>query len=170
MSYATDLSTTLSSSLATFTPRLVQSPTPSTSPSSSDLSLSATAAAPARPSPPTAEALQERTSQLRATLAKLHPKHAITPKQLASLIDDTFPPFQGLDALPLNSSTESAEIVTLAQLAISSYGAVLRQLMDEAAALGDEDDWWARIESDTWQTGVYLVQCELHHSNRQRSS
>lgn len=157
MSYASDLSQNLSSTLATLTPHLVQSPSPSASPSSTN--LTAAASGPARPAP-TTEAIQDRTAQLRGVLAKLHPKHAITPKALATLIDDAFPPFQGLDALPLNSSTESAELVTLAQLAISSYGAVLKQLMEEAAELGEEDDWWARVESDTWQTGVFLLQCE----------
>ncbi|ORY61909.1 ATP synthase regulation protein NCA2-domain-containing protein [Leucosporidium creatinivorum] len=155
MSYASDLSQNLSTTLATLTPQLVQSPSPSASPSSTNLTAAATG--PARAAPST-EAIQDRTAQLRNALAKLHPKHAITPKALAALIDDVFPPFQGLDALPLSSSTESAELVTLAQLAISSYGAVLKQLMEEAAELGEEDDWWARVESDAWQTGVFLVQ------------
>lgn len=155
MSYSSDLSQSLSASLATLTPQLVSSPLPSASPSSTDL----TATAATRPAA-SSEAIQDRTTQLRSILTKLHPTHAITPKALAALVDEAFPAFQGLDSVPLSSQTESAELVTLAQLAISSYGTVLRHLMDEASRLGEEDDWWAHVESDGWKTGVFLLQCE----------
>lgn len=84
------------------------------------------------------------------------------PSALASLLDDAFPSAGGdsNSYAPLSTQTESVEVVTLAQLAISSYGAILRQLMEEASRLSAEDDWWAKIESDNWQTGFFLLQCE----------
>lgn len=154
MAYAADVSTRLRDSLSTLTPTLVNPPTPS--PSSTNLTASASVV-PSRPAA-SQEAIQARTSELRSTLVKLHPKRPITPKALADLVDAAFPPFQGLDAVPLSAQTEGVEIVTLAQLTIATHGTVLRILMDEARQLGEEDEWWAQVENDAWQTGVFLLQ------------
>ena len=158
MSYSSDLSQSLSASLATLTPQLVSTPLPSASPSSTDLRAAAT-----RPAA-SSDAIQDRTTQLRSILTKLHPTHAITPQALADLIDEAFPAFQGLESVPLSGQTENAELVTLAQLAITSYGTILKHLMEEASRLGEEDDWWSHVESDGWKTGVFLLQCESFDS------
>jgi len=48
--------------------------------------------------------------------------------------------------------------VTVAQLTIAAYGTILRTLMRDAAELGQDDDYWARAESDPWKTGLFLLQ------------
>lgn len=155
MSYAADLSSSLGSSLATLTPRLVSSG--SSSPSSTNLAH-ATAQN-------TDQDLQEhRAITLKSTLTKLHPGHSISFDSLAQLINEAFPPAAAHDdtshATISHPQTERVELVTLAQLAISSYGTILNRLMHQATRLGAEDDWWARVESDNWKTGFYLLQCE----------
>ncbi|GAA5890925.1 hypothetical protein JCM5296_001229 [Sporobolomyces johnsonii] len=153
MSYASDLTASLADSLAALSPALV-SPSPAASPSSLKTASSDTIAT--------------REAQLRSTLAKLRPAsksshsgstfHTLSPAALAQLVDAAFPPFQAAGATPPSPQTEGIELVTVAQLTIAAYGVVLRTLMDEAAKLGDDDDWWNTVESDTWNTGLFLVQ------------
>ncbi|GAA6029442.1 hypothetical protein JCM8097_003681 [Rhodosporidiobolus ruineniae] len=164
-SYAADLAAGLSGQLALAAPSLVHPSSPSSS--SADLSAASSARTASQ------DDVGQREHELRALLSKLrpsahsfssslnkppHPAASLSPTQLAQLVDAAFPPFQGQASTPLNPQTETVELVAVAQLAIATYGVVLRILMDEAAQLADMDDWWNRVESDAWQTSLYLVQ------------
>ncbi|GAA6012507.1 hypothetical protein JCM11491_004355 [Sporobolomyces phaffii] len=158
MSYASDLTASLSDRLALVSPSLVR-PTPS--PSSANLA-SASDSSPRKNQEH--ERVEAREAQLRSTLAKLRPSsrtsHAptLSAESLAQLIQDAFPPFQAAGATHLTTQTEGIELVTVAQLTIAAYGTILRKLMQDAAQLGDDDDYWARSESDPWKTGFFLLQ------------
>lgn len=54
--------------------------------------------------------------------------------------------------------TESVEYFALGQLTIAALGLVLGELMREAGELGEEDTYWEQVESEGWQTGIYLLQ------------
>ncbi|GAA5911153.1 Nca2p [Sporobolomyces salmoneus] len=161
MSYASDLTASLSNKLAVVSPSLVR-PTPS--PSSVNL---ASADLGKKPEPHN-DQVEAREAHLRSTLAKLrpsshsstssHPSPTPSAQTLAQLVDDAFPPFQAAGATPLTRQTEGIELVTVAQLTIAAYGTILRTLMQDAAELGLDDDYWARAESDPWKTGLSLLQ------------
>ncbi|GAA5887811.1 hypothetical protein JCM16303_002338 [Sporobolomyces ruberrimus] len=162
MSYASDLTASLSDRLAVVSPSLVR---PSPSPSSTNLA----SAAHSTPSKHHShDQVEEREAQLRSTLAKLRPStrssHSptLSAHALAELVEDAFPQFQAAGATPLTPQTEGIELVTIAQLTIAAYGAVLRTLMQDAAELGHDDDYWARAESDPWKTGLFLLQTGPH--------
>jgi len=161
MSYASDLTASLSDQLALVSPSLVR---PSPSPSS--VNLASTAQSTHKSHSHSHEQVDERETQLRSTLAKLRPSSrslhppTLSASTLAQLVVDAFPPFQAAGATPLTSQTEGIELVTIAQLTIAAYGTILRTLMQDAAELGQEDDYWARAESDPWNTGLFLLQSE----------
>ncbi|GAA5927719.1 hypothetical protein JCM1841_006019 [Sporobolomyces salmonicolor] len=160
MSYASDLTASLADSLAALSPALVN-PSPAASPTTVSAAQFTSKTA-------SGDAVAAREAQLRATLAKLRPSsksshpgstsQPLSPATLAQLVDAAFPPFQAAGATPPSPQTEGIELVTVAQLTIAAYGVVLRTLMDEAAKLGEDDDWWNSVESDTWNTGLFLVQ------------
>ncbi|GAA6059532.1 hypothetical protein JCM10212_006030 [Sporobolomyces blumeae] len=167
MSYASDLTASLSDQLALVSPALVR---PSPSPSSTNLAAESSSNHhdPQRYKPASPEQAEQRETQLRLTLAKLrpssrsHPASSRTPTlsvdHLVHLVESTFPPFQADGATPHSPQTEGIELVTVAQLAIAAHGAVLKTLMQDAAHLGDEDDYWSHAESDPWNTGLFLLQ------------
>ncbi|BGP13680.1 hypothetical protein JCM10213_002248 [Rhodosporidiobolus nylandii] len=161
MSYAADLTANLSSSLSRVAPSLIHPD----SPSANALSTSSNGRNASQ------DDIEARQNELSALLAKLQPHSltspsgrskphsaALSPAYLAQLVDSAFVPFQGLAATPLSPQTETVELVAIAQLTIAAQGAVLGVLMDEAAKLAEMDEWWNSVESDTWQTGLYLVQ------------
>ncbi|GAA6003126.1 hypothetical protein JCM10207_001761 [Rhodosporidiobolus poonsookiae] len=164
MSYAADLSASLASSLDRIAPQLQHPDSPSPSPTLNTLQ--------AGNDDDKDNAVQTRQHQLRTLLNKLrptshaspsglskpHPAANLSPSQLAQLVDAAFPPFQGNAATPLTPQTETVELVAIAQLAVATYGVVLRILMDEASRLAEMDDWWSTVESDPWRTSLYLVQ------------
>ncbi|BGP45863.1 Nuclear control of ATPase protein 2 [Rhodotorula kratochvilovae] len=162
-SYAGELSAHLAAALSALAPSLVH---PSPSSSTADL------AAHARHARASQDDIDDREHALRQVLARLRPSSSaasgaapssapartLSPADLAQLVDDTFPPFQGNAAIPLSPQTETVELVTLAQLAVQAYGTVLRTLIDQATQLDDHDEYWARLESDAWSAALYLVQ------------
>lgn len=174
-SYAADFTAHLAASLSHLAPAFVQ---PSPSASSSNLAAQSTQSL--------QDAVDEREQELRAILARLRPASSpskssgvtsnsaassslsgrrshspahLEPSHLAHLVDSAFPPFQGQASAPLSPQIDSVELVTLAQLAIATYGVVLRELMDEANELERHDEYWAAVESEAWNTALYLVQC-----------
>ncbi|GAA5911094.1 hypothetical protein JCM6882_006874 [Rhodosporidiobolus microsporus] len=167
MSYAVDLTSSLSSNLARLAPSLVH-PSSSSSPTSSSANLAST------PRAASQEQVDAREKELRTLLAKLRPSNdshsssvaalkphsaaSLSPQQLAQLVDAAFVPFQGHGSAPLSPQTETVELVAVAQLTIATYGVVLRVLMEEATRLAEMDEYWRNVESDGWQTGLYLVQ------------
>ncbi|GAA5822715.1 hypothetical protein JCM11251_004353 [Rhodosporidiobolus azoricus] len=167
MSYAVDLTSSLSSNLAHLAPSLVHPSSPS-SPSASSANLAST------PRAATQEQVDARESELRTLLTKLRPANdshssalaalkphsaaSLSPAQLAQLVDAAFVPFQGHASAPLSPQTETVELVAVAQLTIATYGVVLRVFMEEATNLAEMDEYWRKVESDGWQTGLYLVQ------------
>ncbi|KAK4058676.1 Nuclear control of ATPase protein 2 [Microbotryomycetes sp. JL221] len=180
MSYAADQSQALSAALATITPHLVASPPRTPAHSGADqeqASFDHSDNAATRIQDATSsdsklrtsqQLIKDRASSLRSILTRLHPGHSTSSSTIAQLVDQAFPPAEsdgsinGVDqkATFIGSShaASTAELVTLAQLTVSSFGAVLDELLDEASELGHEDDWWARTESDKWRTGFYLLQ------------
>ncbi|GAA5970327.1 hypothetical protein JCM3765_003045 [Sporobolomyces pararoseus] len=158
MSYASDLTASLSDQLARVSPSLVR---PSPSPSSVNLASASTEATKKHESHN--EAVESREAHLRSTVAKLRPSSrshspTLSAHTLAQLVEEAFPPFQAAGATPLTTQTEGIELVTVAQLTIAAYGTILRTLMQDAAELGQDDDYWARAESDPWKTGLFLLQ------------
>lgn len=162
MSYASDLTASLFDQLAVISPNLVR---PSPSPSSVDL----TSATTSKKHEVHNEQVEARETQLRSTLARLRPSShssssssshspTLSAERLAQLVEDAFPPFQAAGATPLTTQTEGIELVTVVQLTIAAYGTILRTLMRDAAELGQDDDYWARAESDPWKTGLFLLQ------------
>ncbi|BGP22657.1 nuclear controlof ATPase protein [Rhodotorula toruloides] len=171
-SYAADFTTHLAGALSHVAPSFVH---PSPSSSSANLAAQGTQ--------PHVDAVEAREQELRAILAKLRPSSSsqsgaastssassslsgrnahssahLRPSHLAHLVDSAFPPFQGQASIPLSPQIETVELVTLAQLAIATYGVVLRGLMDEANELERHDEYWAAVESEAWNTALYLVQ------------
>ncbi|GAA6047664.1 hypothetical protein JCM3770_001615 [Rhodotorula araucariae] len=160
-SYAGELSAHLAASLAALAPSLVHPSPPASSHGTQ------------RPRA-TQDDIDSREHSLRLVLARLRPApssspaasgaafaplaRTLSPRDLAQLVDDTFPPFQGTAATPLSPQTETVELVTVAQLAVTAYGSVLRTLVDQATLLDSHDEYWARVESDPSSTGLYLVQ------------
>lgn len=167
MSYAADQSQALSAALATITPTIVAGsesssagpPSPSEASNAQSEGYTTVQAQESR-----LKEAHDRTSHLRSVLTRLHPGHSTSSDTIAGLLDEAFPRRDSAqDSRQITteqSQSSTADVVTLAQLAISSYGAVLDQLLAEAARLGDEDDWWAQVENDRWRTGFYLLQSE----------
>lgn len=160
MSYASDLTGSLSDRLAVISPSLVR---PSPAPSSLNLA----SAQSDTKSDTASEQVEARESHLRSTLAQLRPSSrssghspTLSAQTLAHLVEDAFPAFQAVGATPLSAQTEGIELVTVAQLTIAAYGTILKTLMQDAADLGGDDDYWARSESDPWRTGLFLMQSE----------
>ncbi|GAA5830250.1 hypothetical protein JCM3766R1_002840 [Sporobolomyces carnicolor] len=158
MSYASDLTGSLSDRLAVISPSLVR---PSPAPSSLNLA----SAQSDTKSDTASEQVEARESHLRSTLAQLRPSSrssghssTLSAQTLAHLVEDAFPAFQAVGATPLSAQTERIELVTVAQLTIAAYGTILKTLMQDAADLGGDDDYWARSESDPWRTGLFLMQ------------
>lgn len=149
--YTLDLYSNLARGLSDLSPQLATAP-PSALPSSNDLP----AAAEAAPSP---EAIDERLSALRNAFSKLeaHDKRPLSAERLTTLVEQAFPPFQGLSSVE-TAQTES--VVLLAKMTAAAVGVVVGQLIEEAGKLGQEDAYWATIEGDRWATGLFLVQCE----------
>ena len=158
-SFARDLSLSLSQSLASLSPLILESPPPSSLPSTSNLA-GASASTP-RPASSQKE-VDERLASLKSTLTKVAPsgKKLLSAARLSSLAEREFPPFQGLADTPLTAQVESVELLLVAQLSIASYGLVVEQLIDEAGQLRDEDEYWANLEGDGWKTSMYLLQSE----------
>ncbi|BGP29902.1 Nuclear control of ATPase protein 2 [Rhodotorula toruloides] len=173
-SYAADFTAHLAGALSHIAPSFVR---PSPSSSSTNLAAQGTQSH--------EDAVDAREQQLRAILAKLRPSSSsssqsgaastasastslsgrkshspahLKPSHLAHLVDSVFPPFQGQASTPLSPQIETVELVTLAQLTIATYGVVLRELMDEANELERHDEYWAAVESEAWNTALYLVQ------------
>ncbi|KAL8283259.1 hypothetical protein RQP46_006037 [Phenoliferia psychrophenolica] len=156
-SFARDLSLGLSQSLASLSPLILESPPPSTAPSTSNL---AAASAPHAAPSPSQKQVDERLASLKSTLAKVDPsgKKLLSAARLSSLAEREFPPFQGLSDVPLTAQVESVEFLLCAQLSIATYGIVVGQLIEEAGQLGQEDEYWAKLEADRWATSLYLLQ------------
>ncbi|GAA5967967.1 hypothetical protein JCM11641_003683 [Rhodosporidiobolus odoratus] len=163
MSYAGDLTGSLSNSLYRLSPSLAHSP--------SAVNLDSP---PNQPRTASQDQVQARHTELASLLNKLQPSTHSTaslkphlspsssssssPAQLAQLVDSAFVPFQGHAATPLSPQTETIELVTLAQLTIKTYGLVLQTLMDQAGSLASMDAYWSSLERDPWQTSLYMVQ------------
>lgn len=149
--YALDLYKDLARGLSELSPQLATAP-PSALPSSTDLPAFAEAT-------PSTEAVNERLSALRNAFSKLeaHDRRRLTAERLTSLVEQAFPPFQGLSSVE-TAQTES--VVLLAKMTAAAAGVVVGQLIEEAGKLGQEDAYWASIEGDRWATGLFLVQCE----------
>ncbi|KAK4053096.1 Nuclear control of ATPase protein 2 [Microbotryomycetes sp. JL201] len=166
MSYAADQSQALSAALATITPHLVlsspasprQAPQGQQSPQAA-LEATTQGASSSTDHDNLSQAFKDRASHLRSVLTRLHPGHSTSSDVIAQLVNEAFP---GTDAshsrIQRQASASTAELVTLAQLTVSTYGAVLDELLTEASQLGSEDDYWARVESNKWRTGFYLLQ------------
>ncbi|BGP05872.1 Nuclear control of ATPase protein 2 [Rhodotorula toruloides] len=173
-SYAADFTAHLAGALSHIAPSFVH---PSPSSSSTNLAAQATQSH--------EDAVDAREQEMRAILAKLRPSSSsssqsgaastasassslsgrkshspahLKPSHLAHLVDSAFPPFQGQASTPLSPQIETVELVTLAQLTIATYGLVLRELMNEANELERHDEYWAAVESEAWNTALYLVQ------------
>ncbi|GAA5922601.1 hypothetical protein JCM3775_005789 [Rhodotorula graminis] len=172
-SYAAELTAHLSQALTAVAPSLVE-PSPASSPPHDHLD-------PAQPDTarhPHQDQIDDREHTLRHVLGRLRTSHAsssssssspsspggarsapaLSSTDLARLVDEAFPPFQGTAALPLSPQTATVELVTLAQLTIHAWGLVLRTLIHLAAQLDHDDDYWARLESDPYNAALYLVQ------------
>ena len=160
MSYAQDLTASLS--LALVNNAQLSPPTPrSGSPTGHDRQASSSSfAATHRREPSHVEQDSDRLGELQSVLTKLDPRkrRPVTAAQLAELVQATFPPFQGLGGAGRSVQTESVEYVALGQLTIAALGLVLGDLMREAGELAEEDGYWDEVESEGWQTGVYLLQ------------
>ncbi|GAA5891078.1 hypothetical protein JCM8208_003155 [Rhodotorula glutinis] len=170
-SYAGELTAHLAQALTAVAPSLVQPSPPSSPPHLDQLAQHADQ------SHAQQDAVDDREHTLRHVLGRLRTSHSSTSSSsswtspggapsapvlsstdLARLVDDAFPPFQGTAAVPLSSQTETVELVTLAQLTIHAWGLVLRTLIDLASQLDHDDDYWARLESDPCNAALYLVQ------------
>ncbi|GAA5932912.1 Nca2p [Sporobolomyces koalae] len=170
MSYASDLTASLSAQLANVSPTLLR---PSRSSSRANIAHLAP------DDRDDADLSEARERQLRQTLSKLRPSsHAqatpglhssaltastaaappLSAQTLLQLVDDTFPAFQADGTTPANRQTEALELITIAQLTIAAFGTILRTLMSDAAALDSDDDYWANAESDPLRTALFLVQ------------
>lgn len=151
MSYSDDLTLSLSQSLISLTPRLISSP-----PETPDSTVGTLARVPSN------EVVEDRISLLRATLSSItSSKRPPTLEKLAHLVDEVFPPFQGMSSVPLTAQVESIELLVLAQLTIAAYGAALGTVVSEGKALGKEDEYWSKMEGDRWQLSMFLVQSEF---------
>ncbi|SCZ95862.1 BZ3500_MvSof-1268-A1-R1_Chr8-1g09844 [Microbotryum saponariae] len=184
MTYASDLAASLGSSLSSLTPLLLEAADESDLDSSSPTPPVASQPTTTQHGTPTrAQVIHDRASSLRSILSKLHPSHPASSFELASLLDQAFPSSSSSSSssLSLSLSTssndrssvqaqaqssnqlQSIEYVTLAHMTISAYGLVLKQLMQQASDLAQEDEWWADRETDAWNQGLYLLQSELSH-------
>ncbi|GAA5843721.1 hypothetical protein JCM9279_000118 [Rhodotorula babjevae] len=168
--YAGELTAHLAQALTAVAPSLVEPSPPSSPPHHPQLAQHAD------PHPAHQHQIDDREHTLRHVLGRLRTSHSSTASSsstspggapsapllssldLAHLVDEAFPPFQGAAALPLSPQTETVELVTLAQLTIHAWGLVLRTLIDLASSLDHDDDYWARLESDPWHAALYLVQ------------
>ncbi|KAM0792493.1 hypothetical protein ACM66B_005165 [Microbotryomycetes sp. NB124-2] len=162
MSYAADQAQALSAALATITPHLVLSSPGSPAPerhTSAQLHTAQQGDSNGQGNPQTAlQSFKDRASHLRSVLTRLHPGHSTSSDVIAQLVDEAFPAANNNQSSDVVTSNSSADLVTLAQLTVSSYGAILDELLSEASQLGTEDDYWARTESDRWRTSLYLLQ------------
>ncbi len=160
MSYAQDLTASLS--LALVNSAQLSSPTPrSGSPTGHGRQPSTeTIQTRHHREPSHADQDSDRLAELQSVLTKLDPRkrRPVTAAHLAELVQSTFPPFQGLGGAGRSVQTESVEYVALGQLTVAALGLVVGDLMGEAARLGEEDAYWEQVESEGWQTGVYLLQ------------
>ncbi|KDE06683.1 hypothetical protein MVLG_03029 [Microbotryum lychnidis-dioicae p1A1 Lamole] len=173
MTYASDLAASLGSSLSSLTPLLLEAA------DESELDSSSSPTPPVASQPTAvdgiasrAQVIHDRASSLRSILAKLHPSHPASSFELASLLDQAFPSSSSSSSLSTSSNDrpslqaqaqssnqlQSIEYVTLAHMTISAYGLVLKQLMQQASDLAQEDEWWAGRETDAWDQGWYLLQ------------
>ncbi|KAM0756588.1 NCA2-domain-containing protein [Meredithblackwellia eburnea MCA 4105] len=160
MSYSSDLVANLSNSLQTWSPRLLATPTPPLlrEQSQSDYGHPTASASTTSISKQSEE--EDRLNAIRSTIVKLSPnrKRPLTADKLATLAEGQFPPFQGLGSVPVSQEAEGAESLLVAQLSISAYGIVVGQLIEQARLLGEEDEYWAQLESDPWRASMYLLQ------------
>lgn len=158
MSFAADLTTSLSLALVSAAQLAPPTPRSSSPPPSTTARTSSHA-----PSASEVDREHDRLSELQSVLSKLDPrkKKAFTAAKLGALVQDTFPPFQALGgATTRGSQTEAVEELALGQLTIAALGVVLGELMEEAERLAGEDRYWEQVEREGWQTGIYLLQCE----------
>ncbi|SCV66999.1 BQ2448_5645 [Microbotryum intermedium] len=178
MTYASDLAASLGSSLSSLTPLLLEAAddeldSPSSSPTPPVVASAAStepAAQTGSASPSRAQVIHDRASSLRSILSKLRPSHPASSYELASLLDQAFPIASSSssassdDGSSVNAQAQSSiqlqsiEYLTLAHMTISAYGLVLKQLMQQASDLAQEDEWWADRETDAWNQGFYLLQ------------
>jgi len=170
-SYAGELTAHLAQALTAVAPSLVEPSPPSSPPHHLDLAQHDTR----QRAQQEQDAILDREHTLRHVLGRLRTSHSssstsssspggapsapiLSSADLAHLVDEAFPPFQGAAATPLSPQTETVELVTLAQLTIHAWGLVLRTLIDLASSLDHDDDYWARLESDPCNAALYLVQ------------